>query len=207
MPPPTRSSPKPRRRTQAERRAATQAAVLDATIDCLVEYGYVNTTTTRIAERAGVSRGAQVHHFPTKAILVSEALARLARRRTELIRAQLRSLPSDEAGYGALLDLIWEDHTGALFDATLEMWVAARTDAELRTEMLRVEREVTETLWTVAEERFGEIARTPEWREAVEVALATIRGLALLRITSGAKSRAVERRWAAARARLLDMLA
>jgi AcrR family transcriptional regulator len=54
------------RRTQEERRAATRGALLDATIDCLVEYGYHGVTTSRVAERAGVSRGAQVHYFPTK---------------------------------------------------------------------------------------------------------------------------------------------
>src|SRR5438045_9398121 len=67
------SAKQPRRRTQAERTASTRAALLDATIDCLVEYGYAHLTTTRVVERAGVSRGAQVHHFPTKAELVSEA--------------------------------------------------------------------------------------------------------------------------------------
>ena len=54
------------RRTQEERSAATRAKLLDATIDCLIELGYAGTTTTLIAERAGVSRGAQLHHFPSK---------------------------------------------------------------------------------------------------------------------------------------------
>src|SRR5204862_5492808 len=63
------------RRTQAERSAATQALLLDATIDSLVEVGYANTTTTGIAERAGVSRGAQMHHFPSKGELVAAAVA------------------------------------------------------------------------------------------------------------------------------------
>ena len=46
----TKTSPKKKRRTQAERRAATRGALLDATIDCLVEFGYANTTTNRIVE-------------------------------------------------------------------------------------------------------------------------------------------------------------
>ena len=75
------AQPKPRRRTQEERRTATRGALLDATIDCLIEYGYGGVTTTRVVERAGVSRGAQVHHFPTKAVLVSEALRHLAEKR------------------------------------------------------------------------------------------------------------------------------
>src|ERR1700682_1902920 len=54
------------RRSQAERSATTRDALLDATIACLVEDGYANTTTSRVAERAGVSRGAHLHHFQTR---------------------------------------------------------------------------------------------------------------------------------------------
>ena len=82
-----------RRRTQEERRTATRGALLDATIDCLIEYGYGGVTTTRVVERAGVSRGAQVHHFPTKAVLVAEALRRLAARRAAENLQRVPKLP------------------------------------------------------------------------------------------------------------------
>src|SRR5436190_18849808 len=84
---------RPPRRTQAERRATTRTALLDATIDCLVEEGYAGTTTTRIVERAGVSRGAQVHHFPTKAELVAEAVRHLAGKRIEEFLQTMPRLP------------------------------------------------------------------------------------------------------------------
>src|SRR5437764_3220914 len=84
----TGSTPK-QRRTQAQRSASTRAALLDATITSLVEVGYANTTTTGIAERAGVSRGAQMHHFPTKADLVASAIEHLADKRVALARGQV----------------------------------------------------------------------------------------------------------------------
>ena len=68
------------RRTQAERRAATRAALLQAAIDTLVEEGYAAMTTRRVAERAGVSQGTQMHYFPTKTAFVGEALRHLAER-------------------------------------------------------------------------------------------------------------------------------
>src|SRR3954453_5841167 len=83
----TGSTPK-QRRTQAQRSATTRAALLDATIKSLVEVGYANTTTTGIAERAGVSRGAQMHHFPTKADLVASAVEHLAGKRMEQLRRE-----------------------------------------------------------------------------------------------------------------------
>ncbi len=76
------------RRSQAERSSATREALLDATIAWLVEDGYANTTTSRVAERAGVSRGAHLHHFQTRQALVAAAIEHLARRRSEeLLRA------------------------------------------------------------------------------------------------------------------------
>ena len=56
---------------QQERSRATQARLLEATVECLVEHGWSGTTTTVVAERAGVSRGAQLHHYPTRAALVT----------------------------------------------------------------------------------------------------------------------------------------
>jgi AcrR family transcriptional regulator len=138
----TRTGKKPRRRTQEERRSSTRAALLDATIDCLIEYGYAATTTTRVVERAGVSRGAQVHHFPTKAELVSEAVRRLADRRLSALRGRVAALPEGAGRVPATLDLLSEMHSGPLFAASLELWVAARTDRDLRARMLPMELEV-----------------------------------------------------------------
>ena len=64
------------RRTQQQRTEETQAALLDATIACLHEVGYAATSTTLVSERAGVSRGAQTHHYPTKTQLVVAAITR-----------------------------------------------------------------------------------------------------------------------------------
>ena len=80
------SAETPTRRSQAERSTATREALLDATIACLVEDGYANTTTSRVAERAGVSRGAHLHHFKTRTALVAAAMGRLAERRLSDVR-------------------------------------------------------------------------------------------------------------------------
>lgn len=203
--PPTDAARKPRRRTQAERRAATQTALLEATVDCLVDYGYVNTTTTKIAQRAGVSRGAQVHHFPTKASLVAEAVRYLSDRRTEQLAERLPSLRTGDDGIADMLDLLWEAHSGKVFDATLELWVAARTDDELREHLGRLERDVTAKMWELGQGVLGDRVKDPRFRDDMDFTLATIRGVALLRASSGEKSRAVERRWRAARERLLTL--
>ena len=120
------------RRTQEERSASTRAKLLDATVDCLHELGYAQTTTTEIANRAGVSRGAQLHHFPTKAELVTTAVEHLfERRHREFVEAFAKVPPSADR-VKAAVDLLWSMVSGPTFYAWLELVVAARTDPELR---------------------------------------------------------------------------
>jgi AcrR family transcriptional regulator len=192
---------KPRRRTQEERRTATRGALLDATIDCLIEYGYGGVTTTRVVERAGVSRGAQVHHFPTKAVLVAEALNHLAAKRTAETLRRVSRLPHGPERLDAVLDMLWASHSGPLFKAALELWVAARTDPELRASLVEVERELVDTVWSAASEVFADYAQKPGFDDKLEFALSTMRGLALLELIAPDR-RGMKRRWAATRQRL-----
>ena len=120
------------RRTQAARSAATRAHLLNATIECLSELGYAGTTTTEIADRAGVSRGAQLHHFPTKAELVITAVDHLFTRRHEEFVAAIAALPAGADRAEAAIDLLWKMVSGPTFFAWLELAVAARTDPDLR---------------------------------------------------------------------------
>ena len=205
--PPTASADKTKRkrRTQAERRATTRAALLDATIDCLVEDGYANTTTTRVVERAGVSRGAQVHHFPTKAELVAEAVRHLARRRAEEAKEEIGKVSvGDPDQLKAVLDLLWGLHNGPLYAASVELFVAARTDPELRDRLVEVEREVSGEVYSSADQFFAGMKQAKALRECLETALASMRGLALLEF---ADSGAGQRRWPRVRRRLLAMYA
>ena len=59
--------------TQAERRSKMRERLIEATLDILLDSGYHRTTTTEIVKRAGVSRGALVHHFACKADLIAAA--------------------------------------------------------------------------------------------------------------------------------------
>src|SRR5215831_14792987 len=80
------------RRTQAERTAATRAALLEATVECLVSQGFGGTTTTEVAHRAGVSPGALLHHFPTKADLLCAAVGHLFELRQAEFRKAMANL-------------------------------------------------------------------------------------------------------------------
>lgn len=199
----TGGSGRRRHRTQAERRADTRAALLDATVECLVTYGYAKTTTGRIAALAKVSRGAQTMYFRTRAELVGAAVGHLAEQRAATVHARFaQGLVSVEE----VLDVLWAEHQGVLFDATLELWVASRTDPELRENLHLLERDVAQTIAREAEAALGDTARRPGFREDLIFALATIRGLALLQISNGGTGGALDHMWEQTRARLARVL-
>ena len=194
----------PRRRTQAERRATTRAALLDAALQCLIEEGYANLTTRNVAERAGVSQGTQMHYFPTRALFLAEAVRHVSFKLFDELREQSRlHARSERSRLEALLDHVWEIHAGPVFQATVELWVAARTDPEIRGAMEELARDVTRLIAQAGAELFPDLMARPRAGEVLEMAMATMRGLALLGFTSDAED--VSRRWRRARAHLMAL--
>jgi AcrR family transcriptional regulator len=119
------------RRVQ-ERSITTRAALLDAALDTMVERGYAATTTIEVARRAGVSRGAQLHHFPSKAELLTAAVGHLLDRRVAEYRKVFADVEPGADVLDAAIDLLWPMFKGPTFIAWVELWVAARTDDSLR---------------------------------------------------------------------------
>jgi AcrR family transcriptional regulator len=139
-------TPRPNR----ERSAETRRKLLDATIDALVELGWAGTSTTEVVRRAGVSRGAQVHHYPTKQELVLAAVEHLLLRRVEEFEMAFKGLDAERRTHGAALGLLWRSCFGANFEAWLELAVAARTDPLLHGRLVEVEK----VFWTAALDSF-----------------------------------------------------
>jgi AcrR family transcriptional regulator len=164
---------------QQDRSRATQRRLLDATVDCLIEVGWAGTTTTLVAERAGVSRGAQLHHYPTKAALVLAAVAHLLERRGEDLAAEagdLSSLPLANR-VDRVIDLLSAVFTGPLFAAALELWVAARTDPALREAMMPLEARFGRDVHRLAVRMLGVDEAQPGVRHGVQATLDLLRGL------------------------------
>lgn len=191
-------------RTQAERRAETRTALLEATVECLATHGYAKTTTGRIADLANVSRGAQTLYFPTRAELLWSAVTHLAEQRVAAFRERLSGgrMSIEDA-----LDALWDEHQGPTFQAALELWVASRTDAELRDNLHQLERKVGNAIAGAAHDALGEIADRPGFSEDLVFALATIRGIAIIQVSNGSSDRSIDRLWAQTRTRLAHILA
>lgn len=178
------------RRTQAERTAATRAALLEATVQCLITQGFGGTTTTEVAHRAGVSPGALLHHFPAKADLLCAAVGHLFELRQAEFRKAMADLPPGADRRAAGLDLLWSMFSGPTFTAWLELWMAARSDPALAEAVIRLDREFMAASEDVFRELFAdEIAAAPEPGQAGPVALGLLyslmSGLALSRLIPG----------------------
>ncbi|MGW4245312.1 TetR/AcrR family transcriptional regulator [Nocardia sp. NPDC004722] len=189
------------RRTQEQRSTETRTRLLDATIECLVEYGYAGTTTPRVAERAGVTRGAQVHHFGSKTDLVVAAVSHLAQRRTEAAMKEIARMRAGGDPLGSALEFMWELHQGPLFIAAVELWVASRTDRMLAAEVEKVEPFVNNAvLLAVAQLVPNELYRKSV-RDFAYTAMDTLRGILVSNFISPDPERA-HRRWLRASAQL-----
>jgi AcrR family transcriptional regulator len=144
-------------RRQEERSATTRRVLLEATVECLAEVGYIGTTSAAVAEKAGLSRGAQLHHFGTRDQLVVAAVEHLAHKRLTLVHEALAALSTATTGVEkraphqvelqeAALGLLADALSGPLYAATLELWVAARSHPDLRAQLIPAEERVNDEL-------------------------------------------------------------
>ena len=175
------------RRTQAERTAETVARLLDAAAESLVDLGYGRTTTTEVCARAGVSRGALLHHFPTKAELVAAAVKHVVALRVEEFRVTLSALPAEVdvvARLETAIDVMWGIFRGPTLLAWMELVVASRTDPALAAHMRRVATSLDEAVAATWAELFPPDDALPAafYEVAPSFLFAILDGLALERV-------------------------
>jgi AcrR family transcriptional regulator len=182
------------RRTQVQRSADMRARLLDATVECLVEYGYAGTSTHRVVEVAGVTRGAQVHHFRSKEDLVIAAIEHLAEQRTQAAIREIARVKTTADPVSAALEYIWESHQGPIFAATVELWIAARTDPALAQQVERVEPIVNGALVGAIAQLLPEQAAQKELRDIIYTAMDALRGILVSSFGDPEPQRA-RRRW------------
>lgn len=194
------------RRTQEERRTETRQKLLDATIRSLVDFGYPATTGRRVAELAGVSRGAQTHHYPQMSDLISDAVEHLAERRAAEFRRRVEELRGTERQVPDLVDLLWEDFSSDLFVAVVKLWVAAADDPELRQRISPLERQVRSALRETMDELAAELGAPEATGPRLDLTISAIRGLALAEAFEPRERQSRSTRWRAIRPLLVELL-
>lgn len=154
---------------------------MEATIESLVDVGYSATTIRAVADRAGVSQGAQSHHFPHRVDLVASAFEHMAEQRIASYAERASRLSGGHAErLRKLLDMLWDDFSSPLFTVAAKLWVASADDGKLRERLVPVERRIYEELARTVRGIAGELARDPEFDRKLAVAINTVAGLALV---------------------------
>jgi AcrR family transcriptional regulator len=166
---------------QAERRRVTRGKLLDATIDSLVDLGYARTTTVEVAERTGLSRGTQLHHFPSRSDLLVAAIEHLAEERSKDFEVELTArFEKGDDPVDAMVDVLWVMFSDPIYWATIELMVAARTDPELLEKLEAFERSLGGRIYSAFRGRTGRQGR--DAKASLEMTLYFMRGLAMERI-------------------------
>ncbi|MFP5020245.1 TetR/AcrR family transcriptional regulator [Pseudonocardia phyllosphaerae] len=175
----------PESRTRAQRSEDSRARILDAAVVSLIDGGYSGATTLTIQSEAGVSRGRLLHHFPSRDRLLVAAAQHLAVKRVADTEARinlvLEARPVGTFGRADLvIELLWESFSEPHFWASIELWTAARANAEIADALRPEEKRLGAAIRASMARMFGdELASRPRFKQLRDLLLTSMRGTAL----------------------------
>lgn len=166
------------RRSQKERSGQTRSALLDAAITLIHEKGLAGTSTSDIAEAAGVSRGALTHHFKSREELIASAIEHMLLIAIEELRAFTRAFIAQNGSSDDIVDFLWELMNRRLFIVTLEFMLEARRNTTFLDTVRPVVREWHQALDNIWNQLADRYQVEPEFARALmNGTLCLIRGM------------------------------
>lgn len=172
--------------TKSER---TRGSILDAAIDCFYDLGYSNTTTENIVQRAGVSRGAMLHHFPTRADLIRAAVDHLNQSRLDAYNEEEARIQegAEHTRVDEGIDAYWRQLNTKAFVVFHELQVAARTDTELASALTPALKAYDRSWAKATSQLFPDLAQSEAFVRTVYMTQYLLEGMALSRLIGGMK--------------------
>ncbi|MEV6432797.1 TetR/AcrR family transcriptional regulator [Nocardia sp. NPDC051463] len=185
-----------------DRSRATRQRLLEATIDCLAATGWAAATVSVVAERAGVSRGAAQHHFPTREDLITAALEYMFDTRTDQAQAEAETVAAVADGVArteAVVAGLVESYTSPLFKAALQVWTHAAADPALRERIVPLEAKFGRISHRRAVAALGVDDTDPVAHHLVQATLDLARGLGLADVLTddSARRKEIVHQWSA----------
>ena len=171
----------------------TRAIILDAALRCFYERGYNNTTTEKVAHEAGVSRGAMLHHFPSRFDLIKATVHYLHSQRLELFEEQELEI-QENAEHSLInegIDAYWKQLHSPLFTVWNELRVAARTDKELHNILKPASRSFEKSLQKISASVFPDLALSEEFEKANMLTTYLLEGMAVNGVANGPQADAM----------------
>jgi AcrR family transcriptional regulator len=176
----------PEKTWQQTKSEKTRSLILETTLDCFYELGYANTTTEKVARAAGISRGAMLHHFPSRIELIAATVKLLNLKRLEQFEEQELKI-NEGAAHTRVdegIDAYWGQLHSYLFTVSHELQIAARTDAELREVMQSSNDELGRNWQKVVENVFPDLALSEEFETANYLTMFLLEGMAIRGVTT-----------------------
>lgn len=179
--------------TRKAQRDATRAALLQVAVALLIERGTAGVTTLEVQQRADVSRGALLHHFPTRAHLLSATVTELIQRNEDALwREQAHCVQDADPLAQAIQSLVAAAST-ASYVAEMELWTVSRTDPALRDVLRAAEQNALSARQRVLDELFAPLRDEPGYALVVNLSIEFVRGLALSNLLRNDSRRSDER--------------
>ncbi len=173
----TAQPPSPGKPAQV-RSIAMRKNLIDATLDVIFDLGYRAASTPEFSRRAGVSRGALVHHFPTRSDIIIAAMEQLLGDGTRAIRTATTKVAKQEMSLDDFVEFLWQMFSGRFFYISLEFINEARTDTELRARMIPVVKDFHTALDNIWAEFENQADGMPQrTRVALKLTVCLVRGM------------------------------
>ena len=153
---------KPGSSWQQTKSSLTRDRIIIATLECIIEFGYVQTTMVRIAGLADVSQGSMQYHFPAKMDAIKAAINYLHIKRLSEHQKDLAEMPEGLNAVAHATEVYWKHLNDGHFVAYQDLVIAARTDPKLAS-ILRSSYRRFVKAW-----RSEILSQVPEWKKSRE---------------------------------------
>lgn len=167
------------RRSQPERTEQMRLRLIEATLDCIAEHGYQDATVSRIIEQAQASRGALLHHFPNKAMLVEAATLHLTKHLYRVLGESFAALTEADDRAEEMILRSWDTVIQTRENRViLELLSASRNDLELAAMLKRLGKVFMQVLATATQHYFEPRAKAENPMDLIMLTQWVMRGMA-----------------------------
>jgi AcrR family transcriptional regulator len=194
------------REPQQDRSRATRQGLLESAIASRAEVGWSASTVASVAERAGVSRGAAQHHFPTREDLFIAAVEHVSETRADEINRAVATRGQDQLSTHEVLTMVVDLYTSELFRAALVLWVASAAEPQLQERVIALETRFGRQMHRATAQLLDVDESVPGVRELIQATLDLARGLGLANLLTDDRRRRgpIVAQWADVLDRTLD---
>jgi len=171
---------------RAAQREATRQRIVHVAVELLIDRGPAATTTAEVQRAGGFSRGALLHHFPTREAMLGATIRELMERNEAAVREAAADGPAGLDRVTRAVRVLGASMVRPAFAAELELWAASRTDPALREVLRDEEKRARRDLYRVVGEVFGpELAARARYPMVASMTVQFLRGLAISDVLRG----------------------